>query len=207
MMLKAKHNFFINTFFRFYTRWMVWRRFGSPKIVGAIDNRRLPILLIANHISWWDGFWLAWFNDRYLNRKFHFMMLESQLRKFRFFNFTGGYSVQQQSRSALESLQYTCELLQQPDNLVVMFPLGKIQSMHQQTFHFEKGLEWIVQHCVNPIQLVFVCHLVDYGSSPIPSLTIYQQEYQGPFYDIASIEQAYHLFYSESVVKQQNTIH
>lgn len=207
MMLKAKHHFLINTFFRLYTRWMVWRRFGSPVVNGTVEYRNASILLIANHVSWWDGFWLAWLNDKLFKRKFHFMMLESQLRKFWFFNFTGGYSVKNQSHSIIETLQYTCQLLSKPENAVLMFPQGKIQSMHQQTFHFEKGVEWILKHCEHPVQLVFVCNLVDYGSNPKPSLTLYTKEYKDGFNDVASIEAAYNEFYRESIHKQQDIIH
>jgi len=206
MMLKAKHQFIINTFFRLYTRWMVWRRFGKPSIEGNIDEKNLSILLIANHVSWWDGFWLAWLNDNLFNRKFHFMMLESQLRKYWFFNYTGGYSVKSQSHSMIETLDYTCQLLNHPKNTVLMFPQGKIQSMHQQTFHFEKGIEWILKHGQHSMQLVFVCNLVDYGSQPKPSLTIYIKEYRSDLKDVASIEKAYNDFYCESVVKQQDII-
>ena len=66
------------------------------------NDRNLPVLLISNHISWWDGFWAMYINLKVLKRKFHFMMLEEQLRKYWFFNYTGGFSVNKKSKVFLK---------------------------------------------------------------------------------------------------------
>ena len=69
------------------------------------------------------------------------MMLEEQLRRHWYFNYTGGYSVKKHSRSALESIDYTAELLTDPGNVVLLFPQGEINSLYKDTFVFEKGIE------------------------------------------------------------------
>ena len=102
MILKAKHNFIIYLFFKQYAEWIMKRHFGVIQILGDFQEKKLPVLLISNHISWWDGFWSMYLNVKVLKRKFHFMMLEEQLRKFWFFNYSGGFSVNKKSKTIIE---------------------------------------------------------------------------------------------------------
>ena len=91
MILRAKHHFLLVPFFRFFSRISIRKRFEKVEFVGNLIDKEQPILLISNHISWWDGFWMIYFNEQRLKRKFHFMMLEEQLRKHWVFNFIGGF--------------------------------------------------------------------------------------------------------------------
>ncbi len=173
------------------------------RIVGEIQKKNLPVLLISNHISWWDGFWAMYINLKVLHRKFHFMMLEEQLLKFRFFNYTGGFSVNKKSRSIIETLNYTTELLSDKENMVLVFPQGEIQSQHNQSFHFEKGLERILKDKRDKIQIVFLANLVDYFSNRKPGIYFHLQENNNIVNDMADLQQQYNLFYVQSVEKQK----
>ena len=79
-MLEAKHHFFFYPFFQHYSSWKIGRNFHEVKVIGTFDDQQLPILLLANHVSWWDGFWIMNLDMKVLKRKFHFMMLEEQLQ-------------------------------------------------------------------------------------------------------------------------------
>ena len=81
-------------------------------IKGAFSYSGNPVLAIANHISWWDGFCLMHLNLKVLNRKFNFMMLEVQLKKHWYFQYSRAYSVKKKSQSVISSIAYTAELLQ-----------------------------------------------------------------------------------------------
>ena len=83
------------------------------------------------------------------------MMLEDQLLKFRFFQWTGGFSIKKKSREMIESLQYAAKILDNPDNLLLIFPEGKLQSLYNPLHVFEKGIERIVEGHKNNFQLVF----------------------------------------------------
>jgi 1-acyl-sn-glycerol-3-phosphate acyltransferase len=202
-MLKAKHNFVVHPFFKWYAGSIIKRHFGIVRIVGEIQKKNLPVLLISNHISWWDGFWAMYINLKVLHRKFHFMMLEEQLLKFRFFNYTGGFSVNKKSRSIIETLNYTTELLSDKENMVLVFPQGEIQSQHNQSFHFEKGLERILKDKRDKIQIVFLANLVDYFSNRKPGIYFHLQENNNIVNDMADLQQQYNLFYVQSVEKQK----
>ncbi len=203
MILKAKHNFFIYTFFQWYALWLIKRKFSKVNIIGNFNEKNLPVLLIANHISWWDGFWAMYLNLKILKRKFHFMMLEEQLRKFWLFNYTGGFSVNKKAKSVIETLNYTGELLIDSANMVLIFPQGEIQSMHLQSFQFEKGINHILRSKDETIQILFMANLVDYFSTPKPIVNIYIEGYQGLPFIFESIQNGYNEFYKRCVENQK----
>lgn len=195
MIIKARHHTFIYPFFQWYSRWIIKRNFDRVIIHGEFVDRDLSVLLVSNHISWWDGFWSMYLNLELFKRKFHFMMLKNQLRKYWYFNFSGGYSVEQNSRSALESIDYTIELLSHSENLVLMFPQGKLQSMHRQSFEFRKGIERIVEKVGrNNIQLVFLVNITEYLSRQKPTLHQYIMEYAGNSSSVEDLQFYYNVF-------------
>ena len=204
MILKAKHNFLIYPFFKRYSVWIMKKHFGVIQVVGHYHETGLPVLLISNHSSWWDGFWSLYLNVKVFKRKFHFMMLEEQLMKFRFFNYTGGFSVNKKSKSVIDTLKYTNELLTNPTNMVLIYPQGEIASMHLQDFEFEKGLERILKN-KNNYQLMFQVNLVDYFSAKQPGIYIYIQDFTNTVTNLKSLEESYNSFY-KLCVKNQNQL-
>ncbi|WP_372775731.1 lysophospholipid acyltransferase family protein [Mangrovibacterium sp.] len=204
-MLTAKHNFLIYPFFQKYAGWIINRHFGTVQIIGHLNKKELPILLISNHISWWDGFWGMYVNSNVLHRKFHFMMLEEQLQKYWLLRYTGGFSVNKKSKSMVDTLNYSAKLLHDRQNMLLIFPQGEIQSLHNQTFHFEKGVERIVKDKQNAVQIVFMANLIDYFSNRKPGIFIHLQEYESNAFDINSIQESYNLFYARSVERQKNS--
>lgn len=203
MILKAKHNAVIYPFFKWYIRFKINRNFIPVKIISEIIEKNLPVLLITNHNSWWDGLWVEYVNQQIFKRKYHFMMLEEQLRKFWFFNYTGGFSVRKNSKSIIETLDYTRQLLINKNNLVLMYPQGEIQSMHDPVFKFERGLEHILKKIENPVQVVFMVSLVDYFSNPKPGLFLYVTEYKRKDFKTETIQMEFSGFYAECVAKQK----
>ncbi|MEF8846696.1 MAG: lysophospholipid acyltransferase family protein [Bacteroidales bacterium] len=176
-MIKARHLWIYLSFFRLYSRLMIHRHFRNVTIKGDIPERGMPVLLIMNHFSWWDGFFADYLNGKIFHRKFHVMMLEEQLKKRMFLNKAGVYSIRQHSRSVMDSLQYTRQLLKDPSNLVTVYPQGKIRSMFHYPLRFEKGITKIVSGLENKVQIVFVTTLVDYFSHRKPALTFGLKEY------------------------------
>lgn len=202
MILKAKHHFFIYPFFQKYTLWKMKKNFHEVKLIGNIDLKELPLLVISNHSTWWDGFWLMHLNLKVLKRKFHFMMLESQLRKFWFFNYSGGFSIHKKSKTIFETFDYTAKLLSEKQNLVIVFPQGEITSIHNQNIKFEKGIEKIINRMKNKISIVMVVNLVDYFSNPKPTLYQYIKEFDFENFQIEDLEAQYNVFYKESIDNQ-----
>jgi len=199
MLLKARHHFLIYPFFRLYAIWIINRHFGRVELENEFEDRDLPVLLLANHVSWWDGFFAMFFNVKVLKRKFHFMMLEEQLMKFSFFNQTGGYSIRKNSREVVESINYSAELLGDFRNMVLLFPQGKIESIYKTSFQFESGIGRIIEKTECKIHILFMANLIDYFSNRKPNLYIYISEYKNDKFDSRSIQDAYNMFYTHCI--------
>ena len=136
------------------------------------------------------------------------MMLEEQIKKFWITNQVGGYSVRKGSRSIIETLKYTNEILSDKGNLVLIFPQGQIQSLYNGTIKFEKGTERILKDNSGKIQVVLIANLVDYFSEEKPTLFIYYKELITSETSLEAIEKEYNTFYSccisENISKSDN---
>lgn len=204
MILKSKHHIVIYPLFKWLTLFLLKRRFNEVKIVGSFNDTGESVLVIANHIGWWDGFWLMYLNLKCIHRKFHFMMLEEQLKKHWYFQFTGAYSVKKGSRSAMESLKYSNELLSRRDNMVFMFPQGKIKSLYHKEMNFEKGIDYIIKNASADMQVVFVANMIDYFSNSRPGVYMYIQRYTAQQLKLSSIETEYAVFYQKAFKEQES---
>lgn len=211
-MVTAKHNRLVYGFFSWYGTWRTRRSFSPVVVTGEFRDSGKPILLLSNHMSWWDGFWANTLTRKIFRRKFHFMMLEEQLDKFPFFKYSGGYPVRKNSRQALDSLRYTLELLTHPGNLVLLFPQGKIESHYTREFRFEKGADLVLNKAGESVQVIFLACLIDYFSKAKPGLYLYFREYLpansnvgvalGVTDGIAETpEQAYNCFFAECLTQ------
>ncbi len=200
-MIKAKHHNFIYPFFKWLTKVLIKKNFEKVNFIGDFEDQHQAVLVIANHVSWWDGFWILNFNMKNTHRKFHFMMLEDQLRKHWYFNYSGGFSIKKGSRSILESIAYTKQLLTSPDNFVLMFPQGEIQSMHHHDLKFEAGINRIMKSEEKTFQVLFLANFTDYLSKAKPELYTYFQEFKD---SNNSLESAYREFYNNALKQQQN---
>jgi len=201
MIYRASHHPIIYPFFQLYSLWKIKINFHRVFVSGAFQEKGLHILMISNHISWWDGFWVVYLNIKLLHRKFYFMMLEEQLRKRMYLNKSGGYSVRKGSRSILKSLDYTAELLKEKKSLVLMFPQGKIESIHNQTIRFEKGIEYVLKKVGGKVQILFLVNLIDYFSNPRPGLYMYLREYNGTDFTSETLQKEFNRFHAECVAE------
>ncbi|MCA1747958.1 MAG: hypothetical protein LC655_09695, partial [Bacteroidales bacterium] len=76
MIIKARHHWFYYPFFKGYSRWLPRLDFRNVVYHSEVQDGGLPVLLIGNHFSWWDGFLALDINQRLFGRLFHIMMLE-----------------------------------------------------------------------------------------------------------------------------------
>lgn len=173
-------------------------------MTGEVTTTEMPVLLIGNHFSWWDGFVACYLNRRLFRKKFHVMMLEEQLRPRIFLSRAGAYSIRKNSRSMIESVNYTVELLHDKNNLVVMYPQGEFSSIYSQKVSFEKGISTVAGKLKNGFRLFFYAALIDYFASRKPTLYLYVKEFSPEeALTASSLESAYHSFYSACIEQQK----
>lgn len=176
-MIKARHTYTGKLVCNFFSGYKLNNAFKTVSIHGDVQDNNLPVLMIANHFSWWDGFIQYRLNNHTFKRRFHVMMLEEQLSENMILNKGGAFSVRKNSRQIIDSLNYTVNLLKDKENLVLIFPQGKIESIYTSYFTFENGLNYLFKHIRNDIQLIFNVNLIDYFSEKQPSLNIYYKKY------------------------------
>lgn len=167
---------------------------------GEIDSSK-SILLMGNHHSWWDGFWGMDLNRRLWKKDFYVMMLEEQLSRRPFMRQTGAFSVKPGSRDALSSVDFAIEICQNPANLLLLFPQGRIHSQYDSTFYFGAAARRILNECPD-CQPVFFASFLDYSASPKPGLFLYLEEANK---DIP-LDEAYRRFYQKAREEQISLI-
>lgn len=203
-MIQASHRWFFTWFFNFYARYKIKRHFHGVNIHSECKAGDKAILFIANHFSWWDGFFVLYLNQILFRKKFYVMMLDHQLKKNRFLAKTGAFSIKKNSRDILESLQYAQNILENGNNLLLLFPQGKIESMFKAELKFENGIEKIIHGRENQIQLIMAAVLPEYYSNPKPSLFIYLAEFDASLgFTSTQIEKEYNRHFNWAKMQQK----
>ena len=201
-MIKAKYSeawlWFYSSYFRVLQK-IYFRKISV--ITEAVFPENQSVLLLQNHFSYYDGYWSMYLCKRVFKRRFHVMMLEEELAKRMFLTRCGVFSVRKNSRELIESLNYANELLQDPLNVVTIYPSGEIVSQHQQNFQFQQGFIRIAGHRDNHSLIAMAVVLVDHFSQVRPEIRIYLKNYSGDRTSEA-IESAYHSFYQTCISKQ-----
>jgi 1-acyl-sn-glycerol-3-phosphate acyltransferase len=173
--------------------------FADVKMMGEWKNDETKAsLIIGNHVSWWDGFWLLYPNQKFLGKNLHVMILEEQLKKNKILSKVGAYSVDPGSRSVVESLNYTIDLLNDANNAVVIYPQGKFSSFVVQNFYFKPGIEKVLKKC-QPVQILFYTAFVDYFSNRKPTVYLYLGEIEFQRYGLEELSAKYRSFYMQSL--------
>jgi 1-acyl-sn-glycerol-3-phosphate acyltransferase len=205
-MIRAEHSRFHIWISVVYTKIALILFFRNVRFIGEVKtDNNLAILMIANHFSWWDGFFQLQLNLKFFKKKYHFMMLEKQMRKDSILRKIGASSIEKGSRSILDSLKYVVEVIQNPENLFLFFPEGKIKSIYTEEFKFEKGaINYILKKVTFDFQFVFNVNLIDYSSFKRPEVSVYYKTHKINSNTTATeIEKDYNDFVKECKEKQR----
>jgi 1-acyl-sn-glycerol-3-phosphate acyltransferase len=109
------------------------------------------VLFIANHSTWWDGFFIyALYKKLGLKKEFKVVMLESELKKFSFLRHWGAVGVIPKDKihndQVISGLQGCC---------VSFFPQGQMYPQSQRPLIFRSGIESVIQK-LHPTQIMIV---------------------------------------------------
>lgn len=153
-MLKANKSKWFEKLFSIYNRNLLQRKFNSLQIQNLEElknaDKNLPLIIYANHSSWWDGLIIF---ELLKSKKFdsYVLMEEKQLKKYRLFQKIGAFSiVRENSREAIKSLGYAIETLNAGKNkTLLIFPQGKIYPNDKRPLEFFGGLAFIINKLKN----------------------------------------------------------
>jgi 1-acyl-sn-glycerol-3-phosphate acyltransferase len=149
-MITAQKSALFERVFSLYNRNLFKRRFANFRVAGLDKlrerNKTFPLILYANHSSWWDplvAFWIC------QNAKcdVYAMMQEKNLQKLPFFRKIGAFSVVRESpREAVKSIRYAVNLLREnPKRTILIFPQGEILPNDVRPLKFYNGLARIIE--------------------------------------------------------------
>jgi hypothetical protein len=143
-------------FFEFLKR-LLRRSFHRLTLLGELPRLEpsLPLVIVPNHGTWWDGFFVYVLNRLLLRKRLYLMMLDEQLSRYRFFSRVGAFGIRPgMPRSVLETLKYCAAALQEPGNALCVFPQGELHYHALRPLGFQRGLERILQLGARTVQLL-----------------------------------------------------
>ncbi|HEX9961465.1 MAG TPA: lysophospholipid acyltransferase family protein [Pyrinomonadaceae bacterium] len=149
-MLEAKKSRWFEEIFAVYNRNLLRRRFHSLNVSGLNflkgENRNQPLLVYANHSSWWDGL-VAFQISRRARLDSFIMMEEKHLKRLFLFRRLGAFSVVRENpREAVKSVNYAANLLKEnPERTLWIFPQGEILPNDKRPLAFYNGVARVVE--------------------------------------------------------------
>ncbi len=134
------------------------------------------------------------------------MVREDTTLHLKYVRYGGAFSINKKSKGMLESLDYAAELLDDPQNLVLIFPQGKLYSNFVNEINFEKGIMKIIQKAEGSFQLLFATTFIQYFKHKKQSVTVYlkQEEYTGKNFE--DIKNAYQKHYENTKLQQTEIV-
>ncbi|HWZ35123.1 MAG TPA: 1-acyl-sn-glycerol-3-phosphate acyltransferase [Mucilaginibacter sp.] len=201
-MIYPRKNIVIKTALQLYVRWITARYFNKINFDRiALDNNK-SILLIANHFSAWDTIVLYHINRIFFRKNFHAMILEKTAIKEPVLKYAGGFSVNPGSRDVIKSLDFAARLLDGPNNLVLIFPQGKLYSNMIEEVAFESGISHIIKKAKN-FQLIFAVTFIENFDNLRPTANVHLNGQTGTdFKDIHALQRAYQQHYTQARMQQ-----
>lgn len=113
---------------------------ADPRAAG------LPLLVIANHPSWWDGY-LALLLSRWYGTRRYLMMDAAQLKRYGFFAWAGCFGVERtDARDVARGIAYAADLLRQAmPTWLWLFPQADISPPQARPIAFHAGTAHIIR--------------------------------------------------------------
>lgn len=150
-MITAKKSAWFERAFAAYNRNLLARRFEGLRVAGLSallerPHNDAPLVLYANHSSWWDGL-VAFQIGRACALAQYVLMEERQLRKYMLFRKLGAFSVvREDARDAVQSIEYASALLRADASRALwIFPQGTTAPNDARPLKFYSGIAHVIK--------------------------------------------------------------
>jgi hypothetical protein len=175
-MIKARHSRWAQSLFHRYIMRLMQHHFHAFHLLGEVpvwpDNAHL--LVLPNHCSWWDGFFIHLLNTRVWHRRPYLMMLEEQLEQHRFFARLGVFSVRSDGfAAARQSLCYIRQVMaEQPpaEIFLALFPQGELRPDFIRPLGYKPGILWLVKQAESPVVVVQLAIRIEFLEQQRPDV-------------------------------------
>ena len=141
-MIKANHKKWARFIYDRYFNYQLKNYFNAFYIVNEFPEipENLALVITPNHMSWWDPFFIGYAYNFFTTKQHHVIMLENELKKYRFFTKVGAFSINPGDyESVSETLNYGIELLKEKDNLINLFPQGVLEPFDKRPLKLRSG--------------------------------------------------------------------
>jgi len=155
--------------------WFIKRKFNKV-IFNKIEIKpNHSYVLMCNHFSFWDGFFACFLAFNAIDKvnklkSMKIMVLEKQMEMNKWLKYVGCFSIAPGSIKARESLDYAVDILNEPGNLLIIFPQGNLETMFIRYIKFKEGIASIIPKVKINCQLIWSSNLVEYFESLKPNL-------------------------------------
>lgn len=164
-----------------FSRWFTWviqRRlratFGQVSVHGLAHVRAThrPMLLVANHTSFWDALMVVWLSERVLQAPGYAWMHRHNLARLPFFRLLGAFGVDGQAPADIKAgLAYVQTCLRAGPCALWIFPQGDERPAARRPLGFAGGSAWMARR--NPwAQVIPVALHYGFGALEKPEVRV-----------------------------------
>ena len=182
---------------RCYMDWRIRRSFHRILFEGeCVVASDAPLLLLANHVGWWDGFWIERLVRYRFRRNLRVMMGHEALSANRMLRYMGGFSGGTGVGDRRAMLRYAIGELANPANALLLFPQGAFYSLYEEQVFFKPGAAYLIGRSERTPVVVFIALMMEYGPKPRPTVYLYCETYAGHNPATPEFRQAYGDFFA-----------
>lgn len=150
---------------------------------------------------------MFYINKVVFKKKFYVLVNEENYSKVKFLKYLGAFASNGGGKGILETLDFAATLLDNPNNLVLFFPQGKLESNYVRSISFEKGITRIIKTGRNNTEIVFAATFTDYLDKRKSVVHTYLSGHKPEVYEsLQALKSAYNRHYQSSLTKQTEKI-
>lgn len=172
-MIEAKHNSLLRKIFNVYIDYQLKKFFNGFYLIGEVPNfdDEKSILVLPNHFSWWDGFFVDLVYRKYFGEyKIYMMVLEDTIKRYWFFNKIGAFTINQNNpKDIIKSFNYASKLLSGKKNFVVIFPQRELQS-YSSNVKIKSGVLDLILKRNSEFHLMFLAMKIEFANEKKPNV-------------------------------------
>lgn len=162
--------------FERYLRWLTGRHFAavhwhSPG-GGAAPSPGLPVIFVANHTNWWDGF-LACLIGRALGTTFYVLMESRHLARYPFFLRVGALPLDRASAPRAYADLELARGVVAPGAGLWVFPQGGRRPSAERPAGLERGAAHLALSSGGPVQICPVAFRYGYLGEQLPEAFVW----------------------------------
>jgi 1-acyl-sn-glycerol-3-phosphate acyltransferase len=136
------------SFFSHYLHWYIGRHFHALRLAnpGRFPTTKAPLIIFANHASWWDPLACIMVSRHFLPAASHYGAMDAAaLKHYGFLRKLGLFPVESGTRrGAVQFLRAAHQILSTPNSVLWVTPEGRFTDMRTRPAVFRPGLAALV---------------------------------------------------------------